>query len=102
MDRGQCGEDISAPAEDVQNKNPPHSLSGKVGVRGSPERDMLLLGAGERGEGLGRPEFVMRRRRRSVRILAILALWPRPAPHPKMFFSQIGSTKSARTPQTRA
>ena len=47
---------------------------------------MLLLGAGERGEGLGRPEFVMRRRRRSVRILAILALWPRPAPHPKMFF----------------
>ena len=38
---------------------------------------MLLLGAGEREEGLGRPEFVMRRRRRRVRILAILAISPR-------------------------
>ena len=26
-----------------------------IGVRGSPERDMLLLGAGGRGEGLARP-----------------------------------------------
>ena len=39
-----------------------------VGVRGTPERDMLLLGA---EEGLGRPEFVMRRRR-CVRLLAIM------------------------------
>ena len=45
-------------------------------MRGSPERDMLLLGAGGRGEVLRRPEFVTRRVRfltflaREVRILA--------------------------------
>ena len=40
-------------------------------MRGSPERDMLFLGAGGRGEGLDRPEFVMNCRRRRERILAI-------------------------------
>ena len=43
-----------------------------VGVRGFPERDMLLLGA-VGGEGLGRPEFVMRRRRRRRRRMRLLA-----------------------------
>ena len=38
---------------------------------GTPERDMLLLGVGGRGEGLGRPEFVMSRCPRRVRLLAI-------------------------------
>ena len=47
---------------------------------------MYLLGAGERGEGLGRPEFVMRRRRRRrrVRISAILAHLLAQAWSPKM------------------
>ena len=46
----------------------------KYPVRGYPSlRYMLLLGAGGEGQGLGRPEFVMRRRRR-VRISSILAV----------------------------
>mgnify|MGYP006262430411 CR=1 FL=1 len=43
---------------------------------------MLLLGAGERGEGLGRPEFVMRRRRHYRRGVRILAILPPPPPPP--------------------
>ena len=40
-------------------------------MAGSPERDKLLPGAVGRGEGLGRPEFVMNSRRRRVQILAL-------------------------------
>ena len=47
-------------------------MGGYVGVRGFPERDMLLLGA-VGGEGLGRPDFVMRRRRRRRRRVRLLA-----------------------------
>ena len=49
-------------------------MLGHVGVRGSPARAYVTPGCGGRGEGLARPEFVMRRRRRRRRV-RILVFW---------------------------